>query len=272
LAVFALTVLLVCFPYPNRLAQHLRHWSDPNALVEPNAPELEPLFTELSQREDMAHFLQSRPQEALRTVEGFVYEKVPYEWDWNTWGTADYLPTLAEVLEKGREDCDGRAVVAASLLRRFGMRAELVTDFAHVWVKTEHGDTMGPGKRRAVVATDRGLRVDPKALLQLPKAVAFGVAVFPFGREIIIAVVLWLLLINRRSGAVWNVVALGLIVGGLVLLRFGGANYHARKWMLEWTGIAVMLVGMWLPMIAERRRRGGGVAVATMHNVATPSP
>ena len=45
--IFGLTVLIVCFPYPNRLVDHIAHWRDPNALIEPHAPVIELLFQEL---------------------------------------------------------------------------------------------------------------------------------------------------------------------------------------------------------------------------------
>ena len=53
----------------------------------------------------------SEPHALVRGVEKFVYGHVPYAWDWDTWGVADYLPSVAEVRRMGREDCDGRAVV-----------------------------------------------------------------------------------------------------------------------------------------------------------------
>ena len=111
-AIFAVVVLLVCFPYPHMLIRHVRHWRDPDALIAPDAQVLRPFV------EELLPLLDNRsPEEALEHVERYVYEKIPYEWDWNTWGVADYLPTVEEVMEKGVEDCDGRAVIAASLLR-----------------------------------------------------------------------------------------------------------------------------------------------------------
>jgi len=204
---FGVVVLFVCFPYPSRLVDHVKHWRDPNALIEPNAAILQPLVDELRLRltDDPS------PREALQRVERFVYEKIPYAWDWDTWGTADYLPTLTEALEMGREDCDGRAVVAASLLQNLGFNAQIVTDFSHVWVKTDKGETMGPGKRKALVATDDGLQIRWSALAELPKGLAYGTAVFPLGREIIIVVVLWFLLIPPRGQNVRIVVGLAFL-------------------------------------------------------------
>ena len=154
LAILGFTVLFVCFPYPGRLVRHVTRWQSPNTLIEPNAPALEPLVAALRPQitADM------EPKEVLKTVEKFVYKEISYDWDWNTWGMADYIPTVAEAIAKGREDCDGRAVVAASLLARLGYDAAIVTDFAHVWVKTEHGETMGAAEVMAEVR--RSMPVD----------------------------------------------------------------------------------------------------------------
>ena len=248
-AVFALTVLAVCFPYPGLLIRHIRHWRDPDALIEPHAPAIQPFVNELAQRlgDDLA------PREALKRVERFVHDKIEYDWDWNTWGTADYLPTVTETVEMGKEDCDGRAVVAASLLRRFGFEAQLVTDFAHVWVKTDWGETMGPGKKKAIVATDRGLRFRLSGLNELPKALAHGTAVFPLERELIILGMLWLLLLRPKGGMSWSVAGLGCFIVALVFLRNGGRNYyHPTVWM-QWVGMGAVVMGFLVLLVGARR-------------------
>ena len=256
-AVLGLTLLIVCFPYPSRLFRHLQHWRDPNALIEPDAPALEPLVTELRRRltPDLP------PAQTLRQVQRFVYEKIPYEWDWNTWGTADYLPTVAEVLEMGKEDCDGRAVVAASLLRRLGFEAELVTDFAHLWVKTDQGETMGPGRQKAIIATEEGLRLQASALAELPRAVSYGIAVFPLGRELIVLLVMWLLLLRSHGGVACSLGGLTLLLAGLLLLRAGGAGYGRSTLWMQWSGLAGIGVGViWLLWRARINARRAGLS------------
>lgn len=235
--ILGLTLLAVCFPDPDLLVRHIRHWSNPNALIEPNAACLQPFVDELSPRMGDP----ASPQEALKLVERYVREKIKYEWDWDNWGTADYMPTLAEAIERGHEDCDGRAVVAASLLARFGFQAQIVTDFSHVWVKTEHGETMGPGKRKAVVAGKQGLKLQAAALVELPKALAYGTAVFPLARELIIIAVAWWLMLRRGGGFTCGVVGLGLLLCGVFLLRAGGQDYWKPVAWMQWTGGATLV-------------------------------
>lgn len=239
-AIFGLTSLIVCFPYPRLFIRHLQHWSDPNALVEPSAPALAPLIEEVRPKipDDLP------PKQLMRVVEQYVNKKIEYDWDWNTWGMADYLPTVTEAVNLGREDCDGRAVVAASLLTHFGLEAELVTDFAHVWVKTAAGETMGPGKHKAVTATKEGLKVSPLALVELFKGIGLGVSVFPLPRELIIVMVLWLLMLRRNCGKTCGIVILALLVGGLLVLRQGGTVYLKPVVWQQIAGIVLMLIGI----------------------------
>jgi len=250
-AILGLTVFLVSFPYPNLFLRHLRHWSNPNALIEPAAPALQPWVEEL--RPELPADLP--PREALRRVERFVYDKVPYEWDWNTWGLSDYLPTVDEVIEMGKEDCDGRAVVAASLLQNFGFKAQIVTDFAHVWVKTDKGETMGPGRRTAVVATDRGLQIQWSALVELPRGSMYGLAVFPLIRELIVVIVGWWLMLRGDRGIIRSLAALALLCGGLLILREGGRDYfHPIRWM-QILGAVTIAAATLLLLFRNRRSK-----------------
>ena len=257
--VFGLSVLIVCFPSPALFVQHVRHWRDPNALVEPDAAALAPLVAEL--RSELTEDLSAR--ETLRHVERYVHRKIPYEWDWNTWGLADYLPTVTETIEMGKEDCDGRAVVAASLLRNLGFDAKLVTDFAHMWVKTERGETMGPGRRKAAVATDRGFQFKLAGLAELPRAFAYGLAVFPVLREVILLVIAWGLMLSRGGGVWRGAAALALLVLGLLMLRNGGAVYDAPTVLVQLSGVVTMSAGpaLLLFRVSDRPRiDDGGIA------------
>ncbi len=249
--VFGLILLVVCFPYPSLLVKHVEHWRDPNALIEPDAEALKPLVAELRGRMTP----KADPKQALATVERFVLEKVRYDWDWNTWGMADYMPTVDEVLSKGKEDCDGRAVVAASLLRNFGFEAQIATDFSHVWVKTDKGETMGPGKRKAVVATKDGLRVSPWALIELTRGLAYGLAVFPLEREAILVIAAWFLMLGSSSPYRYALMAVVGLFGGLMLLRSGGLDYrHPIPWQ-QWGGVLLWIgavAAVWIPRFGQQ--------------------
>ncbi len=238
-SVLALVTLTVCFPYPGRLLRHIDHWRNPHKLIEPDEPSLQPLLEELRPKlGENPHSLES-----LKIIERFVYERVPYEWDWNTWGMADYLPTAGEILASGREDCDGRAVVAASILAHFGFEPQIVTDFSHVWVKTKIGEAMGPGEQKAIVSSGDGLAIRWRGLLQIPRALAFGASVFPLAREIIILFVFWLLLLDERVPASRRAVSILVLVAGLLFLRAGGESYRHPIYWLQFVGLLSMSLG-----------------------------
>ena len=248
-AILGTTVFLVCFPYPNLFVRHLRHWRNPNALIEPDAPALQPWVAEL--RRELPADLP--PREALMRVERFVYEKVPYDWDWNTWGLSDYLPTVTELIEMGREDCDGRAVIAASLLQNFGYKTEFVSDFTHVWVKTDHGELMGPGRRKAVVATDSGLQINWREMVHFPHAALFGIAVFPVIRELVVLFVAWWLLLRTNSGVARGLLALVLLCTGLLLIRKGASEYLKPVQWMQIVGAIAMATAVGVMLLYGRR-------------------
>jgi hypothetical protein len=196
----------------------------------------------------------SDPAEALRVVEKVVYARVPYAWDWDTWGVVDYLPTVDEVLKLGREDCDGRAVIAASLLRRMGYEAQLVSDVLHVWVDTPAGATMRPtSAEKTIVSTPTGTKVNitPGVVRNLGRGMTYGVGAFPLGREAIILAALALLTMQPRS-SVWRRIAGCLMLWiALTTLReagikaaMDGSLEHVAK---SWGGWGMALAG-WLTL------------------------
>ena len=228
-AFVAIVTLLVCYPNPALLARHLTHWSDPGGLIEPDEPSLAPLVAKVQCH--LSRF--DSPPDAgvvLDTVQQLVVERIAYAWDWDTWGCCDYLPSVAEAMASGREDCDGRAVVAASILRKLGYEASLISDGSHMWVWTPSGETMYPmhtaSGRTLLRTTDGGTKVDLLAvvgaralLVDWPKNLAYGAAVFPPARVGLIAAAIVLCWFRARPG-LFNVLGgLALTVSGLAAWR-----------------------------------------------------
>ncbi len=307
--IFAAVLLAVTYPDPRLLLRHVNHVSNMNRMIDPDAPGLAVLEAELRQRlatfkQDQAHRShgvaaseipsthhnpdsgegtpENEPREpserdVFAVVERFTTEKVYYAWDWDTWGAADYMPTVAEMLAAAerhpdarlQEDCDGRAVLAASLLQRLGYDAQLMTDLRHVWVrsKTTDGRTvqiMGPGRAASVQSTRTGNRYDWTTLLNAPVALSFGVAVFPWFRELIVLLTLAGLLYDRRMS--WRAAAAGLLfmIAGWQLLRLGvvwvgQAGQPGYRWaerpVNAWLGLMYVAIGCTVLVIAARRAR-----------------
>jgi len=254
-AAVGLSVLAVTYPYPHLLVRNVLRWRNPNAMIEPNAAKLRPMLDELRQRIDPS----LAPPDVLRQVEKYVCRRIEYAWDWDTWGVADYLPTVEETLDAGREDCDGRAVVAASLLRGLGYRADIVSDFAHVWVQTDHGETMSPGQSKSVIASDeKGIEVRWRTMSNLPTALAYGVSPFPLGRELVVLAVLWLTLLRPGFGRATGAAGAAILVCGLLALRHGGHVWQHPIIWAQATGV-VLIAGTGVFLFVYGRRQGRGM-------------
>jgi len=248
--VFLAVLMLVEYPDPRFLFRQIQRLRNMDAVIDPHAPELAEFEARFRARQAAARQAtkparQSRVatasapsgHEVQRAVERFVYDNVRYDWDWNVWSVADYMPTVSEMFARAREypdglvreDCDGRAVMAASLLRRLGYDAHLVTDVRHVWVQVSDPrhpaakplELMGPGRAKTIVSSAKGNRLDWSTLTNLPVALSFGVAVFPWGREAIIFATLMLLLLHPGVSRRTTAIGVLLAFAGWQLLRAG---------------------------------------------------
>lgn len=293
--------LVVLFPYPRMFVRQIRHLSNLNAMIEPDHPAFtqwdDEIREHIRQRQiwkaeghKRADAAQQRPQEEevvtsrplIETrplspyntqvaVQEFVYRKVQYDWDWNTWGMADYIPTIGEMFEYAREnggvireDCDGRAVMAASLMRRLGFEAQIVTDVKHVWVVTPQGEWMGPGEgAKALKSTPEGSTMAWwSAIGRLPSAIGFGISVFPWTRQTILLATLFLLLYHRRAEKKSTIIGVALLVQGWLFLRCHGEvwlehdAYELKSWPQLVGIIHVFAALAWLLGASYRARRG----------------
>ena len=134
-------ILFALYPHPGLLFKHVQHLRNIESLIQPDLPEIAVINHELD-----AHLNPngSRKDE-FRAVERYVNQRIPYQFDWFNWGNLDYWPTTQEVLERNTEDCDGRAVLAASILQARGFKtARIVGNIDHVWVTVDGAELMSP--------------------------------------------------------------------------------------------------------------------------------
>lgn len=251
---FTLTLALVLYPKFWLLPAWIERVRNMNAMIEPGNPRL----ADMEQEARSQLHGDETPPRVLGVVEQVVYRRIPYMHDWDLWGVMDWLPTVDETLDAGREDCDGQAVIAASILRRMGYDAWLVSDFKHTWVGTPSGETMSPGKGpKSLVATSQGTkaRLTLETLANAARATAYGVAAFSWPREAIVVAAICLLTLHPWSGTPRRLIGSLLLVAALVTLRAAGQSGDrlAQYPSLVWLGVAIALTG-WLTLAIRRRK------------------
>jgi hypothetical protein len=108
---------LVLYPHPTRYVQNLDR-----ALHPPIDP------TAVAQ-------VSARLPEDPSLIERWVRNEIAFDAnDYAAWDVVLYIATPAEVLERGRGPCYGRAVVLASILEAKGIPYRLMANTTHVWV------------------------------------------------------------------------------------------------------------------------------------------
>lgn len=183
-------IFIVLYPHPVLFFEQLRHYWNAEALIQPDFPGMAGINREI----DAALPLHASKDEEFQAIQRYVYEHIRYEYDWRNWGNLDYWPSAAQVWQRQREDCDGQAILAVSILRSRGFAtAKLVGNFRHIWVAVERQELMEPDTEQTF--TQEG----GKTIVALPSremifnSIAFYVAAFPAMRNLSIYLTLLLL-------------------------------------------------------------------------------
>jgi hypothetical protein len=134
---FIVVLLLTFFPRLDLAGKYAMRLMDWDRLIDPNLAVMPAINAEIDRRLPA----QPSPRQEMAAVQAFVYEKIPYKLDWFNWSNVDYWPTAAEVWARKCEDCDGRAILGASILRARGFTsAHLAGNLSHVWVALDSDD------------------------------------------------------------------------------------------------------------------------------------
>ncbi|MCE9582590.1 MAG: hypothetical protein K8T20_08870 [Planctomycetes bacterium] len=140
--ILALGIVFLLFPHPRRALREIRMLRDPNALIAPGDSAVAKLSAEVDA--NMPKGL-DRPKQ-IAWIEGFIENRIVYTNDWDQWLNVDYWPTPTETMATGHEDCDGIAVVAASLLKHRGFSPRIQASYEHVWLEVEGEKILHPDK------------------------------------------------------------------------------------------------------------------------------
>lgn len=218
LAVFTLVVF---FPRPDQLVKQLPRWKNPDSLIETNMP----FMAEINKKIDEQLKPDGTKKDEMKAVERFVYREIKYGYDWDVWGNTDYWPTVAEVWANKQEDCDGQAVLAASILKSRGFPdVHIVGNLSHVWVDSGTNEVMSPQ------ADKNFQRVDGKLKVRFPGVKTFllswaHINRFPAVRSLL----LLMAVLTMALHPVWDTkrwwMTFGIGTTGLLLLYDWGGKY-----------------------------------------------
>ena len=252
LLLFGLVTLVVLYPNPILLIKQVRHLADVESLIQPGLPAM----AEINRDINRLLPTNATPQKEFQTVERFVYQKIKFQYDWYNWGNLDYWPTAAEVWDRKREDCDGRAVLAVSILRARGFKdARIVANLNHVWVAVGQDELMGP-------QADKNFRREgDQVVISLPAFktlldVASQLSKFPVLRSLIIfftAVGLFYHPCRNLTGF-FATTTLGLVGFGL-LLDWSGMQLAGESKGVDFNffaGVALLVVAALLALFMNR--------------------
>lgn len=259
LALFGLLLGFVLFPNPVLFVKQVGNFRNHDGLIQTNLPAL----TEINAEINKLVPTNATAKQEFQTVERFVYKNIKYQYDWYNWLNADYWPTAAEVWERKREDCDGRAVLAASILRSRGYtNAMLVANINHVWVSIGDVEIMGPHREKNLRREGNKVVVSLPGIATLMDMVA-QLSAFPALRSLIVIFSAALLLFHpcRHKGAFCFVAALAL--AGYVLLFEWSALRMKGDFpgfpLNFFLGVALMLAAAVTALVVQRiinTRRG----------------
>ncbi len=260
-ALLASVTIGVLYPHLNLLLRQIQHLRNVESLIQPGLSEI----TAMNREIDAQLATNALRRDEFKTVERYVYLHIPYKYDWINWGNLDYWPTTAEVLERKREDCDGRAVLATSLLRARGFKtAHIVANLNHVWVAVDKTELMGPEKEKNL------RRVGGRTVVTLPGlrtwlgSVAM-ISEFPAIRSLIILATVLVLAYHPCRNVTGLLAVTTVALVGFVLLLDWGNRLESRSevtlslqliaafGLLLLALVAALLAGRWLERIRVRR-------------------
>lgn len=229
-AIFVAILFFVLFPNLRLFVKQIHAYRSMDRLIQPTFNGIE----QINQDIDRLLPAGATREHEYHIIQRYVYEHIPYAYDWDNWGNADYWPMAEEVWTRKREDCDGQAVLAVSILRSRGFdSAKLVGNIRHIWVSVGRHELMGPDKEQTLQreAAGRIRFTFPSADLLLGSMAIFF-ADFPAGRNLILFFTLMILCYHpcRNGTGFFALTTFGLI--GFLLLKEWGRDVMASRTML----------------------------------------
>ncbi|MBN1561352.1 hypothetical protein JW998_13950 [candidate division KSB1 bacterium] len=163
-------------------------------------------------------------QDEYKTIIQFVYQRIPYKFDWDNWGNSEYWPSASETWRRGYEDCDGRAIVAVAIFRSRGYDANIVGSMKHLWIKVGDQELMGPDREKIMVMDQGRKKMQMPSFVYMLEAMAMQLYYYPIFRMILILLTFLILLYHPAANVkLFLGLALVAIIGFSLILDWANA-------------------------------------------------
>ncbi len=211
-----IVLFFVLNPHPSLFMKQLYRYANMESLIQTDFKALEGINSDI----DAMLPSDADQQQEFAAVQRYVYQHIRYAYDWDNWGNVDFWPTAEEVWERQEEDCDGRAVLAASILRSRGFpSATLVGNVQHIWVRLDQQELMGPMAEQNISRQEGKLVVTLPSLDVILGGLSIYIADFPTIRNVILFSVVLLLCYHPYTNPVQflGIMSIGLL--GFLFLK-----------------------------------------------------
>lgn len=248
-------LFLVLYPRPGLFVKQLENYFQMDALIQTDFPGLEVINREIDL---LLEKRELSPRQEFLIVQSYVYRHIKYAYDWHIWGNIDFWPTAQQVWELQQEDCDGRAILAASILRSRGFQsAQLVGNMRHIWVKVDDDELMGPDTETMIRREGERLVVTLPSLKLLISTTAIYIADFPAIRHLILFFTLIILLYHPAKNLTrfLGVTTTGL-VGFLLMKDWAHQAMQSEAMLLNgnfWAGSGLMLCAIGFALFFSKK-------------------
>jgi hypothetical protein len=216
LVIFGCVLFVILYPNPVLFLKQMQNFLDLESLIQPDFSEIDLINREI----DAVLPADATREHELNIIQRYVYHHIRYEYDWENWGNIDFWPTAEQVWARKKEDCDGRAVLAVSILRSRGFEsAKLVGNIRHIWVDVDRYELMGPDKEQTITREGGKTRIVLPSRDLLLGSIAIHIADFPAIRNLIVFFTLIILCYHpcQNITGFFGITTIGLV--GFILLR-----------------------------------------------------
>ncbi len=129
---------------------------------------------------DSLLILNNSKEHELKIIQWYVYQNIDYTFDWDLWKNVDYWPTAEETWKRKKEDCDGQAILAVSIMRSRGFKnARVAGNILHVWVEVDSTGIMGAMEEKSVTKEAGKIKLNFPSTTLILKSFAFIMENFP---------------------------------------------------------------------------------------------